>query len=399
MDIDHDDVLAAYEVPDWLRPNIIPPTCSVRALLDFPMFLVIDKDASTPAANPDIEFMFIKEEQPISKTELTSRSIPPVTLLRRLDTQVPDAAVAGYRYFRDWRHGNRPTPFFMVEFWNNQVRAMTAQRSWRKSEEYLIDLTKGSCQATAQAAAEALASFTGLGWEDSLKHADGTHLGISAEDVQPLLARQMLNGRILDAMVRKIQHQQGRGTHLEANPSPTRLEVRDLQAFVTFRLSALNDTTTYFLSRECLAVRELGCRIQRGELDRVYIPLNIHGNHWTLFCVNVGNRELDYGDPFGHHRLKNDNACVQRWLLLHQQGLYDIGDPLPMGHQPDNDAISCGVIVINSIRHALFEKALWTPATRDLCRVEEYMMIVRDHLYQKEPVSTFRRPKAVTHQH
>ncbi|KAI0691066.1 hypothetical protein BC835DRAFT_1279846 [Cytidiella melzeri] len=65
---------------------------------------------------------------------------------------------------------------------------------------------------------------------------------------------------------------------------------------------------------------------------------------------------------------------------MHELSSYNAEGSIPISTQPNNDGISCGIIVINAINHALFGDPLWTSEIRDQLRLHQYLDIVNDHL-------------------
>lgn len=119
-------------------------------------------------------------------------------------------------------------------------------------------------------------------------------------------------------------------------------------------------------------------------MDRVYIPCNVQNNHWSLFSLDVWTETITYGDSMAGQCPPADLAAVKRWLSKHfEPTLWKFAGTMTIGEQPDDDAVSCGVIVINAIKHATFGDALWTEEARDTIRLQEYLDLVADDVAEK----------------
>ncbi|KAF7798423.1 hypothetical protein EIP86_009644 [Pleurotus ostreatoroseus] len=139
------------------------------------------------------------------------------------------------------------------------------------------------------------------------------------------------------------------------------------------------DWSIYLETRCFRFVRDLGLRMQSGQLDQLYLPLHVHGNHWTLFCIDRARQVIRYGDSFGSPCPNSKLEAVRFWLSFHNLGVFDVGEDLIIARQPQGDAISCGIIVINSIKAQLFDEPLWTPSQASLLRIREFLSIVAVH--------------------
>ncbi|KAI0683375.1 hypothetical protein BC835DRAFT_1311080 [Cytidiella melzeri] len=142
----------------------------------------------------------------------------------------------------------------------------------------------------------------------------------------------------------------------------------------------LQDPEVYANTKRFAQLRHLGTRLYHGDVDTVYLPAHVNGNHWTLFHVTKSTREISYGDSFGNPPPKRHTKAFQCWLEMHEPSLYGLGGTIPISSQPYDEGISCGITVINAINHALFGNPLWTSKTLNRLRLHEYLDIVDDHL-------------------
>ncbi|KAG6848001.1 hypothetical protein H0H93_004242 [Arthromyces matolae] len=113
------------------------------------------------------------------------------------------------------------------------------------------------------------------------------------------------------------------------------------------------------------------CRYEREIRDKgieeLYFPLHVNGNHWIACLIDfrrgvisygLGLLTLPQGDPLGYGIPKLFRESLQKWLRTQFHGKYTVdGNTLPHGEQ--TDAYSCGVIVANTILHAIKQTPLW----------------------------------------
>ncbi|EKM49366.1 uncharacterized protein PHACADRAFT_33444 [Phanerochaete carnosa HHB-10118-sp] len=260
----------------------------------------------------------------------------------------------------------------MLSFWLTQSHAWVAQSKWAESGNWHVELYNSGHRRTASAAEAALETFPKLSWDTCLM---GTCLspGIAVQELQPLLADSMLSSNIIDAMILGICRD------LQDISTSACIEIHDLTVFETLRKSP-DEWHNYHSSRSFSALRTLGSQITSCTIDRLYLPLNVRGNYWALFIIKPMSRHVHYGDSLGRP-FKGDNIhALQHWLGQHCSSSWNVDLNVPIVVQPYDDNFSCGILIINTIRHDLFEQPLWTEKTRELLRVTEYLHLVDDHL-------------------
>jgi hypothetical protein len=382
MEVDNPAVDNACAIPAWLEVYAIPTTCTISQLLDTKMSPPeVDHSTNMTAFSP----IFSREVPTDPQENLLIRQVPTLGHLYQLRDQAIEAIIGGHVSFLDWRYNNIPTPFFMITYWIRQARAVKERVLWMSAKEHLVHLAINAPSAeTAQVARRALRTFDELGWDVSLRGVKVNYI-ITSVDMRSLLLPGMLGSIIMDGMIRRTHRRQS--SLLTNTPEARRTEVRVLDTFDQLAYDDLQNPGVYETSGRFAQLRTLGHRVCSGEIEKIYLPVLVHGNHWALFLVNVVSREISYGDSFGNPPPSQFITMLQRWLGMHKLGFYDIGDDLPIARQPFDDSISCGIIVVNAINHAILGDALWTPAARQELRLGEYLDIVDDYLQYRAHVS------------
>ncbi|GJF00493.1 hypothetical protein PsYK624_167820 [Phanerochaete sordida] len=371
IDVDElDSIQAMCKIPLSLLDKLPPRDASLQTLLCFNSAGTIVQDRSSGA---ETSFIFSTRQPTINSSDLLSRTIPAQSVLLFLNSLLSTAAQQGHQSFVDPRYGRRPTPLFMIDFWLTQARALEAKRSWAQLETWLIELSTGHHHPTAFAAEDALETFPQLSWDARLMGTYGSP-AMGIHELQPLLSNGMLKSNVIDAMILSIRRE------LIHVPSDTCIEVHELTVFDALHRASSGSWLTYHSSRGFSAVRILGARIASCTVDRLYLPLNVRSNHWAVFAIEPKLRRVRYGDSTARPPEPDDVFLLQSWLGQHDGASWDFSLGIEIAEQPVDDGFSCGILVINAIRHELFGETLWTRNTREHLRIAEYMRLVDDHL-------------------
>lgn len=361
----------ATTIPDILLPELVSETCSLRDLLDLKDLPLVDRANITSLAS----FEFSQRPPLIDFKELLSRSIPPLHILITLHHKLASFTDEdGPQSFLDPRHGYQPTPLFMLPFWMRQASAWKARFRWLESVRWLHALCETGSQDSASAAEEALGTFEAISWDGRLAATYGSP-NIATGELQPLLAHSMLRSNVIDAMLAGVRRDMDLDT-----ASTYCIEIQDLTIFYTLQNSP-DIRAQYHSSRSFTAARELGGRLASQHIDRLYLPLNVRGDHWALLVLEPRTCTVHYGDSLGRPMEGEDLSILHFWLGQHDpHHVWTVTEDAPIADQPHNDDFSCGIILINAIRHSLFGEPLWTEDTRDLLRLNEYLRLVNDHV-------------------
>ncbi|KAG2739186.1 hypothetical protein P692DRAFT_20756362, partial [Suillus brevipes Sb2] len=129
-------------------------------------------------------------------------------------------------------------------------------------------------------------------------------------------------------------------------------------------------------------IRELGDSLYDGKLTSIIFPININGVHWTVFLVDVKNREIRYGDLLDWPWPRADVDSIQCWLCEHGFRPFSKGAVLPHGCQ--EDAYSCAIAMINIIHHQHFNTPLFMDEKKDLFCIQELILILHAHFSEDD---------------
>ena len=42
-------------------------------------------------------------------------------------------------------------------------------------------------------------------------------------------------------------------------------------------------------------------KVKMIEMDKIFIPIHVHGNHWCMACINIMNQQIEYYDSLSGH--------------------------------------------------------------------------------------------------
>ncbi|KAJ6570704.1 hypothetical protein B0H10DRAFT_1964583 [Mycena sp. CBHHK59/15] len=114
--------------------------------------------------------------------------------------------------------------------------------------------------------------------------------------------------------------------------------------------------------------------IRAGNVNTVYFPLHVSGNHWTLLKIDLMAKTIAFADSLGGSPPLHELALVQWWL----QSLLPDSPPFtlvpPDFHCPrQQDGHSCGVIVLSILASILLDYAPWTPEDAEWHRIQWFL--------------------------
>ncbi len=148
----------------------------------------------------------------------------------------------------------------------------------------------------------------------------------------------------------------------------------------------LSDWSSYGKKGSFSHVYSIGKEIEAGTIIKLFFPANIHDKHWAVYCIDVAQRVVLYGDSLGWKAPDTDISAISHWLSKHHLEGFTFSASLECAQQVDNN-FSCGIIAANTIDHALFGTDLWDPASRDSFCLSKVINIFDSHLRSVRPKS------------
>lgn len=119
-----------------------------------------------------------------------------------------------------------------------------------------------------------------------------------------------------------------------------------------------------------------------GQVDRVVVPAFIHGNHWTVFIIDLRAHTIAFADPMFTAAPPPAGMLsdLRWWLSGLVPGRSFAVAPNPFGSQVQTDSSSCGIVILSNTAHLLFGHPPWTQATWHdhrmlwFCRLAEFWL-------------------------
>ncbi|KAJ7736423.1 hypothetical protein B0H16DRAFT_1730764 [Mycena metata] len=116
--------------------------------------------------------------------------------------------------------------------------------------------------------------------------------------------------------------------------------------------------------------------IRAGDVDVVYFPLHVSGNHWTLLKIDIVAKTIQYADSLHGLAPRDEVALVQWWLkslLSHSEDFVLIEPTFPYPRQYDSH--SCGIIVLSTLAYLLLNYDLWSSERAQCERMEWFLRL------------------------
>ncbi|KAK7676989.1 hypothetical protein QCA50_020018 [Cerrena zonata] len=365
LEVGFDDPLisAALNIPVTLLERMIPgETCISKLVrMEENQFLKIDTNQSFPAPR----FSTLPVEQDLD--DLANRSIPRVDDLNEVFSLLSDYAAEGWMTFIDPRYSEGPAPLCLVPYWIQKAHELDARRRWNESCEWLGRHSRSDDADQSELALTCLAAFDVLGWNESITVYKTT---VATLHLQQLLAECQTSTMIIDAMVDSI------GRRLDSEWIIDTF-VGSLDVFFLLKNSSIR--SNYNNSRTFRSLVDLGNRISDGSLTYLYLPVNIQGVHWAVFRIDASSCLIEYGDSLGWRPKADDCQILIWWLARHGLEGFTVRHDLPCARQPPQDSVSCGIIMINTIRHNIFGDDLWISPRQHVSRMREFRSITEGY--------------------
>ncbi|KAI0744707.1 hypothetical protein C8Q76DRAFT_688043 [Earliella scabrosa] len=300
--------------------------------------------------------------------ELRLRAVPDMETLLATRRALSQADRSVVRSFLDVRNGrNIPTPLWMIKYWIGQRRAVEMRAVGQRKMDWLrgrLDVA-GPDSRLGRAAEEALRSLRALPGDDRML-SNGL---CSAAEVLSILGEKYLWRGTVEAMVDRLRQRLTQSPDLERRFVVCPLSTHDL-LYIGHRR---RDRLTLYAPLHDLVAR---MKDPQSGLEAVFLPWLTpdEPRRWVLFALDVKRQTIRYGDCLGERPAEEDMVAIEHWLWGEELGWWALGDDLPCAG-PD-EGISCGVLTMNAIKHAIFQEDLATNETRDAICIEEYLAVV-----------------------
>lgn len=248
----------------------------------------------------------------------------------------------------------------MIPFWLRKSHELSAHKQWSESYHWLETLTQRPGSELPALATRCLSTLRTLGWNSI-----DPSTGIYSSRLCELISERPLSSSIIDAMIKTTTHRVHNST---SHPG---IYIASLE--ISFYLKHARLFEGYIHERMFSALRKLGVKLTSGTVNVLYIPVNVRDIHWAVFRVDLSTHFISYGDSLGWKPVTEDVERIQWWLGTLGFSPFGIQGDLPHACQPVSDSVSCGIIMVNTIRHNCFGDHLWSFDDHEIFRLREFL--------------------------
>ena len=218
------------------------------------------------------------------------------------------------------------------------------EQAWVKVSDWLhTSINHSPNQSTKILAGRCLESWDSIPW-DGLILGLGRAVLLMTKDLAKFLTNEWLNDEMINAGLAWISHHISSDRH-----------IRVLNVLFVNALRNLCSTQRSYGSRHRQPLNRL---IADRNLDTVYVPLHINGNHWTLLQIDLNTWQYAYGNSLhlSAEALPEVIGLLNWWLnsLAPGSSLTPSIHRLIIPHQEDNS--SCSVIVLSTLACKLIDE-------------------------------------------
>ncbi|KAJ8700697.1 hypothetical protein PTI98_003700 [Pleurotus ostreatus] len=285
---------------------------------------------------------------------LLTRSLPSKTTLQQIERKYGKTWMNGMNSLIDPRYddGRDRFPLYALTLWKQLGRVVDQQESWQKALVWLEAEERSADPLVGAMITSAIGRLDELGWDVPLQYLRGS---ASTSLLSALFSNEWLSSDHMDMAAEELSLRivDDGQAHLKIRVAPV--------AFA----NSLADAARY---KQAYSKRQtpLLCRYEREvtakELERLYFPIHVHGNHWIAGFIDFSSKTFGYGDSLaGQGSWPPDTfvRAVRRWLDYLDLGAFtNEHDSLLHGDQ--TDMFSCGVATLNTIAHVVFGDPLWS---------------------------------------
>ena len=239
------------------------------------------------------------------------------------------------------------------------------EKAWTKASDWLQSTVGHSPdESITGLAGDCFKSWNHVPW-DGVVPGLGRAVVLSTKDLAKFLSNEWLNDDMINAGISWISH------HVSSNR-----RIRILNVFFVDALRNLHSTQNSYDSRRHQPLDRL---ITNNQIDMVYAPLHVHGNHWTLLRIDLEARQYAYGDSLypSARAPPGDVLDLLTWWL---DSLAPGPSLSPSSHglvvPQQEDTYSCGIIVLSTLACKLVDECgPWEQQFHASKRMEWYLRL------------------------
>lgn len=272
-------------------------------------------------------------------------------------------------------------PLWMERLLGDLEISMRKERAWRRSADWISSVS--SCaldETTEELILECRSRFHDIPWNATVPGL-GKAVQLSTEDLTGFLSDDWINDDMINAGSEFVSRQLG-----------SNCRTRILNVLFIESLKNLRSTQAIYFPRR---LSRMDQSIQDGEIDRLFVPVHINGNHWTLLRLDVNTRHYAYGDSMNTSTSVPPDILdtLVWWIDTLQPGqpgwrpAFTIS-PIPLIIPAQRDTFSCGIVVLSTIAKYLLDFPPWSQSTY-ACERMQWFLRLSEPFHSTNEVSLF----------
>ncbi|KDQ60705.1 hypothetical protein JAAARDRAFT_45525 [Jaapia argillacea MUCL 33604] len=367
-----DELCRRLEIPPNAKRLLPADSLPIAELITFPL-----PDISTASEAIHLLAAFSHHPPNVSIEAISARSIPPLRVLQHLRASAGQAMLDGMLSIHDQEHDDSFLPFSIISYWLALHPTIQQRDNWARALEWLKGLPVSACPELVEVRRQVVEALSRTGWKDEI--AGCGRVG----EITHMLGSEFVTDTAIEAMIAVVQARLNRVPELSSSIIITSLQVPNLLATLPSLTHTVTRANPAYDPRRKGLLPELGRQLAKQQHTKLYFVAYNPKFHWAALCVDVHRREIMWGDSLGWLYPELLFVGLDTWLRQHIGGRsFSVFTDLTCAEQ--NDHYSCGIIAINTLKHNIFGDPLWTPETRDLLRVQEFLDILQHHIVNVE---------------
>ena len=206
-------------------------------------------------------------------------------------------------------------------------------------------------------------------------HIKGLGSGLSITDMATFLSEEWLSDTHLDSMLTAAIHL--RQDSLSCMVPHTEIVLSDFSSHIlTSLLLVTSPITRSYLDKAPKSILKLGSIISNTSMDIQIAAVSFSPpGHWASLLINFQAGTIGWGDLAGRAPPAGFEKRLKTWLAYFApQNQFSGIHALPCAHQ--FNGYSCGIIVVNTLKHHIFGDKFWNESLRETLRISEFVDIL-----------------------
>lgn len=365
-------------VPNYVSNELCQRTCalpSVLALLPSESLSVLQLLEITPpqvtesfqSINPDGLFSFCEATH--MSSECFYLPAPSSDFLTHLRACAGQAMLDGKPSIQHWARTDVFLPFDALGTWDYILKIIAAKKAWIDALQWMKMQAK---TIPEQYMTRIMLLLCRVSWKGYIK---GLGSALTTTDMAAFLSREWLSDLHIDCMltVTKRLHNVAPSGVIPC----TEIVSPDFPSHILlFPLLASTPIAPDYFTKAPKSIIDLGRKIANAATGvRIAAVAFSPLDHWASLIIDTHAGTISWGDSIGRAMPAGFEGRLRAWLAL----FIPQTEFLPLQYllcAQQTDTYSCGIIAVNTLKHHLYGKELWTSSRRETLRIQEFLDIM-----------------------